>query len=117
MDRHEFELKRALARREPAPDFTSRVMSSVRAEGEAHEAGGPQSIAVLRQRSQAWRWAAVGALAASLMLGVVVEQRRTDRQAAELAEAQLYETLLLAGEKMHQAREGVRGVSSEGESR
>ena len=51
------------------------------------------------------------------MVGVVVEQRRTNRQAAELAEAQLYETLLLAGEKMNQAREGARGVRSEGEIR
>ena len=75
----------------------------------------PQVIALQPRRSQRyWRWAAVGALAASAMIGVVVEQRRSDRREAEAAEAQLYETLLLVGEKMNQARTEIRGVRTEG---
>lgn len=114
MDPYELELRRMLARREPASDFTSRVMEQVRRESTderreqkviAFPAGGRQRF---------WRWAAVGALAASLTVGVVVEQRRSNRRQAEAAEAQLYETLLLVGQKMNQARTEMRGSRPEG---
>jgi hypothetical protein len=114
MDRYELELRRALARREPASDFTSRVMEQVRRES-ADERPEQQVISFPARRSQRyWRWAAVGALAASLTIGVVVEQRRSNRRQAEAAEAQLYETLLLVGEKMNQARTEIRGTRPEG---
>lgn len=114
MDPYELELKRLLERREPASDFTSRVMEQVRREpaGERRE---PKVVAFQPRSSQKfWRWAAVGALAASLTVGVVVEQRRSDRREAEAAEAQLYETLLLVGQKMNQARTEIRGSRPEG---
>lgn len=114
MDPFELELRRTLARREPASDFTSRVMEQVRRES-AKERPERKVIAFDAGRSQRyWRWAAVGALAASLTVGVVVEQRRSNRREAEAAEAQLYETLLLVGEKMNQARTEIRGSRPEG---
>jgi hypothetical protein len=108
MDRYELELKRALARREPASDFTSGVMERVRRESADVE---PQQKVIVFQGTgrRIWRWAAVGALAASLTIGVVVERRQSNRRQAETAEAQLYETLLLAGQKMNQARAEMRG--------
>jgi len=114
MDRFELEMKRMLARREPASDFTSRVMEQVRRES-TEERPEQKVIGFAPRRSQRfWRWAAVGALAASLTIGVVVEQRRSNRRQAEVAEAQLYETLLLVGEKMNQARTEIRGSRPEG---
>jgi hypothetical protein len=113
MDPYELELRRMLERREPSSDFTSRVMEQVRREStdERRE----QKVIAFRPRSQRyWRWAAVGALAASLTVGVVVEQRRSNRRQAEAAEAQLYETLLLVGQKMNQARTEMRGSRPEG---
>jgi hypothetical protein len=71
MDRYELELKRLLAHREPASDFTSRVMEQVRREstGEGRE----RKVIAFQPRGtqRYWRWAAVGALAASLTVGVV----------------------------------------------
>jgi len=113
MDPYELELKRTLARREPASGFTSRVMEQVRRE--STEEKREQKVITFHVRSQrVWRWAAVGALAASLTIGVVVEQRRSNRRQAEAAEAQLYETLLLVGQKMNQARTEIRGSRTEG---
>ena len=51
---------------------------------------------------------------ASLTVAVVVEQRRDNRRQAEAAEAQLYETLLLVGQKMNEARTEIRGSRPEG---
>ena len=113
MDRYELELKRMLARREPASDFTSRVMEQVRRDctDEKRE----QKVITFQARSRrVWRWVAVGALAASVTLAVVVEQRRSNRRQAEVAEAQLYETLLLVGQKMNQARTEIRRPRPEG---
>ncbi len=113
MDPYELELKRTLARREPASDFTSRVMEQVRRES-TDERREQKVIAFQARSRRIWRWAAVGALAASLTIGVVVEQQRSNRQQAETAEAQLYETLLLVGQKMNQARTEMRGSRPEG---
>ena len=114
MDPFELELRRTLARREPASDFTSRVMEQVRRES-GEERPEQKVIAFGPRKSQRyWRWAAVGALAASLTIAVVVEQRRSNRRQAEVAEAQLYETLLLVGQKMNQARAEIRGSQPEG---
>lgn len=112
MDQYELELRRALARQEPESDLTSLVMEKVRRQA-FEEKKSPKVIAMPRKRSRVWRWAAVGAVAASLTVGVVVEQRRSQRRAAETAEAQLYEALMLAGQKVSQARAGVRGTQGE----
>jgi hypothetical protein len=114
MDQYELELKRALERCEPGSDFTARVMSQIRSERSlAADVTSKKIASFPRMRSGVWRWAAVGAVAASLTLGFVVEQRRSERL-ARIAEAELYETLLLAGEKISQARAEVIGVRYEG---
>lgn len=114
MDQYELELKRALERCEPGSDFTARVMSQIRSERSfAADEAGEKVVSFPRWRSGVWRWAAVGAVAASLTLGFVVDQRRSERL-ARIAEAELYETLLLAGEKISQARAEVIGVRFEG---
>lgn len=113
MDQFELELKRALERQDPGPDLAARVMSQVRSEPAIGDRPTAKVVAFSRVRRRVWRWAAVGAVAASLAVSVLVEQRRSDRRAAT-AEAELYETLLLAGEKLSQARDGVTGVSFQG---
>jgi hypothetical protein len=92
MERVEFELKEALARREPAVGFTERLMRQVRAEP--------------RPSHGLWRWVAVGAMAASLGLGIFAYNER-QVIAAQQAEADLVLTLQLAGLKINQARDAV----------
>jgi hypothetical protein len=91
------ELREIYGRRNPSADFTARVMTQVRAER-------------IRKRPVTMRWAAVGALAASLMLSVYVSKQRERtrvQQRAEQAEAQLIESLQIAGIKIGKAREAV----------
>jgi hypothetical protein len=94
------ELRQALSRQEPAADFTARVMQQVRAERRV-------------RRFPLKRWSIVGAIAASLTVGIYVrQQRRAERhvlavQEAELAGEQLLESLQLAGWQIHKAREAV----------
>jgi hypothetical protein len=93
------ELRQALSRQEPAADFTGRVMQQVRAE---------QRV----RRFPLKRWSIVGAIAASLTVGIYVRQQRRaapppPSAEAELAEEQLLESLQLAGWQIHQAREAV----------
>ncbi len=97
MDRMDDELREIYRRRSPSPDFTARVMGRVRAER-------------ARKRAVPLRWAAVGALAASLTVaffaGRQQKQHRLQRD-AELAETQILESLQIAGFKIGQAREAV----------
>jgi hypothetical protein len=94
------ELRQALSRQQPSADFTARVMQQVRAE---------QRV----RRFPLKRWSIVGAIAASLTVGIYVRQQRRaaapppPSAEAELAEEQLLESLQLAGWQIHQAREAV----------
>jgi negative regulator of sigma E activity len=91
------ELKEIHERQNPSADFTARVMAQVRAER-------------TRKKPTVLRWAAVGALAASLTLSVYVSKQRQQtrvQQRAEQAEAQLIESLQVAGIKIGKAREAV----------
>ncbi len=94
------ELRQALARRQPAADFTARVMQQVRAERRV-------------RRFPLKRWSIVGAIAASLTVGIYVRHQRRPlppampSPQAELAGEQLYEALQLAGWQIHVAREAV----------
>lgn len=92
MERVEFELKEALARREPPADFTARLMRQVRAEP--------------APRRGLWRWIAVGAMAASLSAGFFVYSER-QAIAARRAEADLVLSLQIAGVKISEARDAV----------
>ena len=116
MEPFERELKQLLTRREPADDFTARVMAAVRAE--TAEKPGPVAFPGPRRvrRPPVFRWAAVGAMAASLAFGVLAfrqqrAERRAERRAAEQAEMQLIESLSVAGSKISQARDQVWGAS------
>jgi hypothetical protein len=94
------ELRQALSRKEPSADFEARVMQQVRAAGR-------------QRRFPLKRWSIVGAIAASLTVGIYVrQQRRATPPAlptaeAELAGEQLLESLQLAGWQIHKAREAV----------
>lgn len=92
MERVEFELKEALARRKPPPDFTERVMRQVRAEP--------------RSSGGVWRWIAAGAMAASLSVGFFVYSEK-QAVAAQRAEADLVLSLQIAGVKISEARDAV----------
>jgi hypothetical protein len=94
------EIRQALARRQPSADFTGRVMRQVRAEARV-------------RRFPLKRWSIVGAIAASLTVGIYVRQQRRHAAPppptaeAELAGEQLLESLQLAGWQIHKAREAV----------
>jgi hypothetical protein len=93
------ELKQALSRREPGADFTARVMGQVRAEPRV-------------KRFPLRRWTIVGAIAASLTVGVYIRQQRRAEAPmpsleAELAGEQLLESLQVAGWQIHKASEAV----------
>jgi hypothetical protein len=99
------ELKEIYARQNPSADFSARVMTQVRAERG------------VRKKPVILRWAAVGALAASLTLSVYVSRQRERtrvQQRAEQAEAQLIESLQIAGEKIGKAREAVLRPAAHG---
>jgi len=62
------------------------------------------------KKSTAIRWATIGAIAASLTVGMYVRQQRGQtrlRHEAEIAEAQLIESLQIAGLKIGKAREAI----------
>lgn len=106
----EHNLKDLLARREPSEDFTARVMAAVNAEKE----GGRKVVEspARSRRPAVFRWAAVGAAAASLTAGVFAlrQHQRAEKRAAEHAEMQLMESLSLAGSKISMARDRVLGA-------
>ena len=109
MDPFERSLREQLTRQEPSEGFALRVMERVRALEEE-----TQTVIEMPPRPgllKRWRWAAAGALAASMAVTVTVREngRRSQQAAAERAEAELAETLQLAGFKIHQARERVWG--------
>ena len=101
MERLEGELERMLARRDPPEGFTERVMGRVRGER--------------RRFFPAWRWAAAGALAASLAAGIYVERRqaRLERERGEAAKDELVLSLEIAGAKINKAREAVLNIGRE----
>jgi hypothetical protein len=93
----ENELREVLARQTAPAGFTARVMQAVRAEHRA-------------RRSPVWRWGAIGAVAASLVVGAYVRHERKAQArhvAAEQAGADLMLSLQVAGSKINKAREAV----------
>jgi hypothetical protein len=112
MKPYEHELKALLARKDPSADFTARLMAKL--QSEVAEAPKPIEFPAppkVNRRPAVFRWAAVGAMAASLVFGVLsVRQQRAERRAAEKAEAQLIESLSLMGAKISLARDKVWGA-------
>ena len=95
MEPVEFELRQALSRRTPPAGFTERIMGEIRAEPRRHWKG--------------WRWAAVGAMAASLSLGVFAWRERSDQRAlvADQQADDILFALQSAGGKLNLARDAV----------
>ncbi len=117
MEPFERELQEHFRKQEPSSGFSDRVMARVR------QAADEPAVSTPAPSPRSWwmfgnRWAAVGALAACMTVGVAV-QRHQSRQlaAAEIAEAQLGQELLFAGQKINQARDRVWGAYDRGESK
>ena len=106
MEALERNLRRLLARCLAPPGFTARVMASLESETPPAKPGG-------WAMAGGWRWPMVGALAASLALGVYFQQRRVEQVAAERAAGQLLISLQIAGTKINKAREAVLRLGGE----
>jgi len=118
MEQFERELQKHFRKQEPSSGFSDRVMARVRQAAE-EPAVSPPTPAPRSWWSFGNRWAAAGALAVCLTVGIAVQQHQ-GRQlaAAEIAEAQLFEQLFFAGEKINQARDRVWGAQDRrGESK
>jgi hypothetical protein len=96
----EDQLRRALGRKEPSPDFAARV--AARAERSRHSIGWG-----------GWRrWAAAG-IAASLFAGAVgleLERRDRMRRQGEAARAQLIQALEITSSKLGKVQKKVQGT-------
>ena len=111
MEPLERELKKLVMRHEPSEDFTARVMAAVAAESAAPRALVELPVRKPARRPAVFRWAAVGAMAASLTFAVLaIRQQRAEKRAAEQAEMQLMETLSVTGSKISQAADKVWGA-------
>ena len=107
MEPLERNLRRLLARRPAPPGFTARVMASLDNETSPAKSMGWAMVG-------RWRWPMVGALAASLAVGVYFQQRRVEQvAAAERAAGQLLISLHIAGTKINKAREAVLRLGRE----
>lgn len=95
MEPVEFELRQALSRRTPPEGFTERILGEIRAEPRRHWKG--------------WRWAAVGAMAASLSLGIFAWKERSAHQTliADQQADDILHALQSAGGKLNLARDAV----------
>ena len=100
-DRLEEELRRSLAAGPPSPGFTAGVMARVRKERRW-------------TRAPLARWALAGAIAASMIAGVALQQRsaRLERERAA-ARDQLLLSLEIASAKFNKVREVVLQVTQE----
>ncbi len=96
MEPLEDSLREVYARKTPPADFTARVMLRVRS------AKPPKKHLRLR-------WAMVGAIAASLFVGVYVSRQRAPIVSPEAdgADAQLLLSLQIAGAKINKARDAL----------
>jgi hypothetical protein len=103
MSRLEDSLREALKREDPGAEFTRRTLERA--------AAIPRRESAWRRwfHPPAWRWAAAGALACSLLVFSAVEYQRAQRArvAGEQAKEQLVLALRIAGTKLHMTQEKV----------
>lgn len=100
MSRLEDALREALKREDPGEEFTRRTL-------ERAAALRPRESAWRRWlRPPAWRWAAAGALACTLMVVSGVQHQREQRRRAEgeRAKQELMLALKIAGTKLHETQ-------------
>jgi hypothetical protein len=123
MSRFDEELKLALRREEPSPDFTGRVMARVaelqKREKPGEEAGWLRRLAEFFQPPR-MKWATAGAMAILLVIaGFGVHHRRESerKRLAEIAEGerakeQVMLAMRIASAKLNAARKKVRETAS-----
>lgn len=99
----EEQLRQAMARREPRPDFTKQVLE--RAEGEGRRKRRSGTLEWFR----AWRLAAAAAALLAVSGGVLYQQRERAAR-GEAAKQQLLMAVRIAGMKLHQVHRRVLGV-------
>jgi anti-sigma-K factor RskA len=105
------ELRKALRRSDPGPEFTARVLAR------AAEAAAAPPRESLWQRFAAGfrfanaRWAAAAAMACLMVAAGVEYRERQTRIEGEAAKQQLVRALHIAGSKLNQAREKVRELN------
>ncbi len=112
MSRLEDELRQALRREDPGPEFTARVLAQAAAQ---KRPAGWWSALVASFRPPLVRWAAAGVAASRLVAGAGLEYRRQQqvRIEGEAAKQQLVLALRIAGSKLHTAQAKVLRMSEE----
>ena len=94
----EHQLRSALERKQPSPDFAARVIASAGKGPEAHSSW------------SSWRrWIAIPIAASVLVLAVGIE-RQHERQRGEAAKAQLMQALEITSGKLDKIQKKVRGT-------
>jgi hypothetical protein len=110
MKQLENELRSALRRQEPPPDFADKVLAQIA----AAPAAKPGWRQVLRQllSTPRLRWVAVGALACLLVAFGAFRYREVQRTRAqgEAAKVQLMQALRIASNKLNMARRKVQEI-------
>ncbi len=97
----EGDLREVYARKKPPADFTARVMQQV------HEQSPPK-------KHTRMRWAMIGAIAASLFVGVYMSRQSAPIvPEADGADAQLLLSLQIAGAKLNLARDALMRPSGQ----
>lgn len=96
----EDELRKALARRDPSPDFTARLFERL------HEAPTRQSRP---EPWFSWRWVAVAATVVLVVCGLLY-RREMRQQRGEAAKQQLILAMRIAGTELHEAQLRVKRI-------
>jgi hypothetical protein len=109
MSAFEEQLKQAMARREPAADFTSCVLARV-----AQKQSRRGEIKGWRWFPRRWAWGLTAATAALLAVsGSAIYQRHERVVRGEAAKNEVLTAVRIAGVKLHQVRRHVLDVEAE----
>lgn len=113
----EHDLRRALRREDPPPNFAQRLMARVEQEntsGAKQEHAHASGIRRLTL-SPIWRWAAVGVTAVALVVGATeyrAHERAKEEAEARAAKRQVMLALRITGSKLRLAKQKVKAVES-----
>ena len=104
----EEQLKQAMERREPAADFTQRVLARVKQKQPRNCENGPKAWF---RAWRMWRWA--GVMAALLVIsGSVIYQQHERAVRGEAAKEKLLTAVRIAGVKLHEVHRHVLEVQA-----
>ncbi len=104
MNRFDDELRQALRREDPGPDFTRRVLEKV---GQASACQPKSWWQSLWPQSWTVRWAALAACLLLVFGGLRYQEHRRVQAEGEAAKEKLVLALRIAGTKLHSAQERV----------